>query len=230
LYYKDWRNAEITASGIISNATLFSLQSNLKTVFTKNNPEAILQFRCSSINLPWDYVTFYVRSTPPSLGALRSELVSEFSDGDKRRVDWIQSIVSPAGETFHFPTKYSSSTQLAEYSTLLRLSEQYLIRAEARAQQDNLSGAQADLNTIRARAQVNLSNTLDKQLLLQEIAREKRLELFTEWGHRWLDLKRTGQIDNALIGIKPEWKSQSALLPIPEEQILNSGIDQNPGY
>jgi hypothetical protein len=35
---------------------------------------------------------------------------------------------------------------------LLRLAEQYLIRAEARAQQDNLTGAIDDLNVIRNRA------------------------------------------------------------------------------
>ncbi len=38
---------------------------------------------------------------------------------------------------------------LGEYTMVLRLSEQYLIRAEARAHQDNLQGAEEDINAVQ---------------------------------------------------------------------------------
>lgn len=115
-------------------------------------------------------------------------------------------------------------------ATLLRLDEQYLIRAEARAQQNKVKEALNDLNLIRKRAGLLELNLIDKNSLLSAIEHERRVELFCEWGHRFFDLKRNGHLDY-LSGVKPNWKKTSEVLPIPQYELLNnSNLIQNPGY
>ncbi len=67
---------------------------------------------------------------------------------------------------------------------MLRLDEQYLIRAEARAQQNNLSGAISDVNAIRSRAGLAGTTATTKDEILTSLLHERHTELFTESGHR----------------------------------------------
>ncbi len=123
----------------------------------------------------------------------------------------------------------------SEYIMVLRLGEQYLIRAEARAEQNNMSGAIADLNVIRNRAGLfNYTGPSDLQSVLTAILHERQVELFTEWGHRWFDLKRTGSL-NSLLGSPGNicqakggtWSPDWALLPIALGEIqTNSHLTQ----
>ncbi|MBO9635522.1 MAG: RagB/SusD family nutrient uptake outer membrane protein, partial [Chitinophagaceae bacterium] len=116
-----------------------------------------------------------------------------------------------------------------------RLAEQYLIRAEARAHLDNLDGAKADMYEIRKRAGLEeLPRTLGKDDILLAIEKERQIELMAEWGHRWLDLKRTGRTTAAFstIPLKQPWAGDYQLLyPIPAIEIeANINLIQNPGY
>ena len=114
---------------------------------------------------------------------------------------------------------------------MFRLAEQYLIRSEARAQQNNLSGAASDLNTIRARAGLGVTPAATQADLLLAIEKERWVELFTEMSDRWFNLKRTGRIDAVLSLTKPQWQSFQALYPIPTTEITaNPKLLQNPGY
>jgi hypothetical protein len=115
---------------------------------------------------------------------------------------------------------------------VLRLAELFLIRAEANAQLNNVSNAVDDLNVLRTRAGLDLlPNSLSQQDCLNAVYQERRVELFAEWGHRWFDLKRTGQADAVLGTMKPAWKSSAVLYPIPFGEIqLNPLLTQNAGY
>ena len=115
---------------------------------------------------------------------------------------------------------------------VIRLAEIYLIRAEARAHQNNIAGAQSDINAIRGRAGLANTAAADQNSLLLAIEKERKLELFTEWGHRWFDLKRTNRSDAVLGPVKaPGWQSTDALYPIPFTEIQNNrNVTQNPGY
>jgi hypothetical protein len=67
------------------------------------------------------------------------------------------------------------------------------------------------------------------------IAHERQVELFTEWGHRWFDLKRTGAIDTVMKNVAIQkgttWNKNFQLFPIPQTEILaNPNLVQNPGY
>jgi hypothetical protein len=118
---------------------------------------------------------------------------------------------------------------------ILRLSEQYLIRAEARTRLNKISEAKADLNTIRTRAGLANTTANDENSLLTSILNERQVELFTEWGHRWLDLKRTNKVDVVMSVITPQkggtWSSNWAWYPLPLYDIQqNSKLVQNSGY
>ncbi len=116
---------------------------------------------------------------------------------------------------------------------VFRLAEQYLIRAEARANLENLTGANEDLNIIRKRALLDAKNDLNKDSILRNIEQERRIELFSEWGYRWFDLKRLNRADKVLTQTKGDtWQSTDALYPIPQSEIdLNSNLKpQNAGY
>jgi hypothetical protein len=67
---------------------------------------------------------------------------------------------------------------------------------------------------------------------MEAIMQERRHEFMVEWGHRWFDLKRTGEINKILLPIKgSNWQASDALWPIPQSQIeSNTHLVQNPGY
>jgi hypothetical protein len=129
---------------------------------------------------------------------------------------------------------------------MLRLAEQYLIRSEARAKQGDVAGAVADLNVLRKRARAtatlavpnplpDLSSSITQDQALNAVLQENRVELFTEWGHRWLDLKRTQKVEEVMKVVTPlkggTWESSDQLYPIPSDDISrNVNLSQNPGY
>jgi hypothetical protein len=233
LFMKDWVQSEYYASIVINNTSLFSLKQNLNEVFLKNSSEVIWQLH--SATAPKDLTAFRI-VTSPTHGKLRTELLSSFQQYDLRRDRWVSSASSAAG-TFSYPSKYKGINPVTEYSTVMRLAEQYLIRAEARAMQDKLTGvgsAASDLNIIRTRAGLAATTSESRTDLLNEILGERRSELFCEWGHRWLDLKRLQQLDQLMTALKPStWQTHDVLYPIPENQIINApGMRsaQNPGY
>ena len=90
---------------------------------------------------------------------LTSTLIQSFEPGDKRFEEYISATAHIQGTVYYYPFKYKirqgSPGNINEYYTLLRLAEQYLIRAEARARQNsNITGEIADLNTISDRAEI----------------------------------------------------------------------------
>lgn len=254
LYLEDYENAAAEATKVIDNTNLFGLEDDLNDVFLTDSKEAIWQLN-QNVNdglagnatlegynlLPYGY--------SGASAYLSEQLLAAFEPDDNRKVKWTDSIFfypigSPVGQYYYYPYKYKVGPEnrviggaATEYYMLLRLAEQYLIRAEAKAHgaPGGPQGAIADLNVIRKRAMLPvLPDTLSGNALLDAVAKEWQMEMFTEWGHRWLNLKRTGKAREVLsaIPIKQPWEGDYQLLyPIPQESILNgSGIKQNVGY
>jgi hypothetical protein len=119
---------------------------------------------------------------------------------------------------------------------ILRLAEQYLIRAEAAAHGAGaLTNAIDDLNMLRSRAELpDLPDDLNQAQVLNAVEQERRIEFFCEWAHRWFDLKRWNKAAEILplITVKQPWQGDYQLLyPIPPAEIeSNSFLQQNPGY
>jgi hypothetical protein len=116
---------------------------------------------------------------------------------------------------------------------LLRYSEQFLIRAEARMQQNNIPGAAADLNVVRKRAGLPNTTAGDKVSMVTAIENERLFELYYE-GHRWYDLARTNRLDEVVGKLswkKDNWKTTYKIWPILDKDLIsNPKIKQNPGY
>ncbi|MNK06650.1 SusD family protein [compost metagenome] len=235
LYQKSWPEAESMATTLIDEKTLFTFEDNISNVFLIGSKETIWQLNASVAGRNTDEgAVFIFTSGPPPSVALSTGLVNSFSDTDLRKANWIKAVTSGTSTWYH-PNKYKerlSTTTSKEYSIVFRLSEQYLIRAEARAQQNNLEGAKKDLNKIRFRADIGDTPANTKAELLRAILQERSWELFTEHGHRFFDLKRNNQLDQALSGIKPGWNSSDLHLPIPEKELsTNPNLrPQNTGY
>jgi len=238
LYNQAWADAETESSKVIADPK-YSLPSNLGQVFLKNSSEAIWQLMPVAANINTREGQNFVLVSVPVNVALSRQLALNFETGDKRRLDWVGSI-STAGQTYYFPYKYkirTGASPLSEYSMVLRLAEQYLIRAEARAKQGKIALAVGDINVIRERAGLTLLKADDPGLstaaLTGKIQQERRFELFSEYGHRWMDLKRTGSIDSVMVKMKgANWNPGDALYPIPLSEISSNTnlLPQNPGY
>lgn len=237
LYNKDWVNAEAEATNVIGSNTYTMPTPDQAFVNTSN--EIILQiYNLSGFN---QWGANYVPGSATSYTYyLAPGFVGSFESGDKRYTNW----VAPIGATGQFSiSKYKLKTSSSgnEYYVVLRLAEQYLIRAEARAQQDNLTGALSDINIVRTRAGLIAKAGLTKAQLLLAIEQERKVELFGEYPHRWFDLKRTPSIvtpgtltraDDVLKPVKPAWKSTSILFPIYNGELIKNPnlLPQNPGY
>src|SRR5690606_13340391 len=91
------------------------------------------------------------------------------------------------GVTQYAAALYYRSTA-TEPAYVLRVAEQYLIRAEARAYNEDYLGARDDINAVRERADLALIPTGKPQSeLLDIILEERRLEFLWE-AHRYFDL------------------------------------------
>jgi len=255
LYLGDYANATIAATGVIDNTTLYSMEPLPNHVFSPSSREAIWQLQPTNTNnelrnaIPEGFVFLpaaFHTGTPNF--ALTSSLLHTFEAGDLRFRDWIDSTVNTdiPGQTnvFYFPFKYQTGRSNSElggtqtaYYMMLRLAEMYLVRAEAAANggPGGTAGAIADLNILRKRAGLQeLPETLTQNEVKTAVAKERQTELFAEWGHRWLDLKRTGKAGTVLSAIanKQPWAGDYQLLyPIPINEITrNHFLTQNPMY
>jgi hypothetical protein len=237
LYRQQWADAESYATRAIGGN--YTLQNNLDSVFLNGSTEAIWQMPSAGLGNETAIGQIII---PYSSGVLPQyvatpQIVAAFEPGDKRPAHWMQSTVV-AGTTWYYPYKYKlpydNNTTPKEAYMIFRLAELYLIRAEARAEQGDLSDAISDLNVIRTRAGLPPTTASAQPDLLAAIQHERQTELCFEWGHRWYDLKRTGTV-NTVLGppgnVKPAWKPSAALYPIPYAQTqLDPFLTQNPGY
>ena len=239
LYEEDWWNAEREATELINTGT-YHLEPRADRVFLANSAEAIFQIRPvqKNYNTMEGNMLIPVGSAKPSY-TLTPSLTGAFEPNDKRKTAWVTNSKPILGVVYQYPFKYKQRSnfidfRLTEYTTVFRLAELYLIRAESRAGLNSLPGAISDLDSIRYRAGLPLIAIKNPHIsavdLLNAIQKERRIELFAEGGHRWFDLKRTGKA-NEILAFKSKWMESDTLWPIPSSQIgLNPALIQNSGY
>ncbi|QRY55565.1 RagB/SusD family nutrient uptake outer membrane protein [Sphingobacterium siyangense] len=248
LFREDFANAALLSTQVIDNTADYRIEP-VNTAFLVTGKEAIWQLAMPTptANNPntWEGSHFILERRPMN-NAFNSSTVSglqleDFEKTDQRKANWISSFTDATVEpnvTYYYPNKYRilNSTSILERTIVLRLAEQYLIRAEARARSipRNLEGAKDDLNVIRNRAGLpllSLSELTPPEVALNYILKERRSELFAEWGHRWMDLRRTGKINPVMQTVATykgtTWSSSAALWPIPQQEVeRNSKLGQ----
>lgn len=236
LYTNDWAKAEAQATAVINQTGRYELLDDLDMIFKKNSGETILQMMPPSYQNWTPDGQSFVNKQYPGNGYLTDALIDAFEPGDMRKVKWTGTGTDGTITWLH-PYKYKENQSVAtgaEYTMFLRLGEQYLIRAEARARQGNLTGAgsaASDIDSIRVRAGLLPTTASTETELLAAITQERRVELFMEWGDRWFDLKRKKEADAVFSIVKTGWSANDTLYPIPISEILaNPRITQNEGY
>ncbi|ALR29250.1 glycan metabolism protein RagB [Chryseobacterium sp. IHB B 17019] len=227
-----WSDAESLLANIVQSP-LYSFENDLSKVFIKSGNHILWQLKPKN---PGDATKeaglYYFTGAPTNSYALTADLVAAFSPIDLRKQKWMTTVTSGTN-TWYRADKYKNrSANTTEYSIVFRLEEVYLLLAEVLARQNKINLALPYINATRQRAGLSaLDNAISQGALLNEILLENRREFFTEMGHRFFDLKRTGQLQS-LIPVKINWKSHHELWPLPQKELqLNPNLNpQNSGY
>ncbi|RAV27716.1 RagB/SusD family nutrient uptake outer membrane protein [Sinomicrobium soli] len=247
LYRQLWDKAEEYSSMLIEQTTDFEILDDLDQVFMAHNREAIWQidpmggYATNIVTAEGKAFAILVLTFPgfthvQGIALLADHFILNFEHDDQRLEKWIGAY-EQGGEEYNYIYKYKenlSSVNNKEATVVLRLAEQYLIRAEARTHLKKIDLAISDLDVIRSRANINLLSAypgeLNQEELLDSIMLERKREFFGEFGHRWFDLKRIGAIEEEFSN-SPTWQAIDAWYPIPdEERQKNPNLGQNQGY
>ncbi|MEX0986186.1 MAG: RagB/SusD family nutrient uptake outer membrane protein [Bacteroidales bacterium] len=145
--------------------------------------------------------------------------------------------IHPGSKKYWDLSKDAIFTQSVKDIILYRLSETYLMAAEALWRDDREAEALPYFNEIRGRALgvPGEVSSLNEVLIMEENARELAME-----GHRWFDLKRMGKLveqvrlyggDDRHLEPRQNIQEYHIRRPIPQDEIdLMPGYPQNTGY
>ena len=164
-------------------------------------------------------------------GRVSDELFSLFEDADVRKQLIMKGLGAASND--NQMTKFFSRGGAPNLDNVpvIRISEMYLNRAEAYAHiQGGESAALADLNRIRTRAGLTAVGGLSEQTLIDEILKQRRLELCFE-GHNFFDYKRLGANIVKANGTIFQYSDYRVLARIPWRDVTTfSNMRQNSGY
>lgn len=220
-------NDVITNSGASLNASVISTFTN------KNSSEVLFEIQQNDQNNAGasndGLATFYSSNIRGFGGRgdvrVLEAFAAQYAEGDQRgAADQIGAALIYTGDGRRAGRlrsyKWNTSSQNIP---ILRLSEMYLIRAEANQRLGSSVGATPleDVNTLRSRAKAPLLAAVT----LDSILKERDLELAFE-GFRLHDYKRTGRVIGEFTASSPE-----LVMPIPQYEInLGNALPQNEGY
>ena len=248
LYNGDYDAAEEAATFAIDNGPDITPGSDLAAYFTDAiDGGAFFRGRITA----QDGTQLGVVYSQTGPDGIRSEYVpfcefyAEYSLDDARRDAYF--VEAPfAGADYVHVAKYfvgQEGTANLVDAKIIRAAEVYLNRAEARFRQGDESGALEDLNALRDERYSSYSGNESGQSLLDEILRQRRLELAFE-GHRFFDIKRLGNaVERPNSGDFADCSGTPAdiqllpagdfrfNLPYPQSDLnTNPNLEQNPGY
>lgn len=264
LYRGNWAQSERWADSVIINnivpissaANYFSLSATASG-WGNNLSETIfgLTYATGEPNPGTDglqYIYYRNLSASPAINGyadvtMQQSLRNDFgttgalgTTSDDLRWQRLISIQTKSGQQVFFTLKWPGLKLLGQDDiVIMRTSEAYLNRAEARAQQGGAkeAGAIADLNMTRTRAALTAFPTSGAgaptgSALITEILKERRVELAFE-GHRIFDILRTGRdVIKSPANLTFGSNNYNFLIaPILQADIdVNKNLTNNPGY
>ncbi len=243
LIKKDYPNAKKYAEEVINSGN-FLIESNYEAMFTApfESKEHILKFVNTSTE--GDNALDYFLQHPNMPGSGRAELpvdeslVGAYEVGDTRKAASIQEIPAPTTNSGWYCKKYQDAEGNGAHPYyILRLSEMYLIAAEAHFLSNGSNSTDTyvigKFNDVRTkRGLAGLAS-----VTLQDIIKERRVEFAFE-NLRWMDMRRTPSSSNpskSMATVFLEEKGRSVndeLYPIPTSAIDTNPLltPNNPGY
>ncbi|MES2445646.1 MAG: RagB/SusD family nutrient uptake outer membrane protein [Bacteroidota bacterium] len=242
LYQNNWDLAFSTADELIkSNQYSLITNANYVASWTGRTPssESIFEialevnFSSNGLGAYFDIANLTYRQY-----AATNDILGLYTNTDVRRNTSMFNSVAINSVNFLFTKKYATGGTSATPIKVLRLSDIYLIRAEAAAEKSNpdFITANADLNLIRKRADPSASslNLTAKTDLINAILLERRKEFAFE-GNLLFDLIRKKQnivrTDCNAQTCNLNFGDNRLIMPLPANTIIsNNSIFQNPGY
>jgi len=232
LYSKKWEEAIFYATEVI-NSNQYTIEP-IESRFLKDSKSTIWHLQAATTTANTSEATTYIFNTvPPSKVALTDSFVQGFKTDDSRKNTWIKQV--DENYNYYHPFKYTQDLQTPlsqEYSIVLRIEEMYLIRMEALTNLGNKVEALQDLNFLREHNNQSFIEDIATIDMNEEIRYQRKYEFFTEFGHRFYDLKRWQLLNDIMIVEKPNWQTIYKTLPLPQKEIqLNPQLlPQNEGY
>ncbi|MBV7532317.1 RagB/SusD family nutrient uptake outer membrane protein [Chitinophaga sp. sic0106] len=257
LYMKDWANAEAYATEYISLLPL-ATKAEFPGIWTDANTAEVSYRIVRTTALDRLGSLWRGVSTAPG-GVINIGQISWVASGklfgsfdqtnDVRFNAYLtnEKLLSDAGRPSNLIKKYAGSAyatgnENVNNAKVFRTGEMYLIRAEARAELNKVSGAnsaESDLNDLRAARITGYTNVTlaGKDQAIAAIMSERFKELAYE-GHRYWDLKRRGLGVDRDAADAPNAAGQKLAagnfrftLPIPQTEMnANRLMVQNDGY
>ena len=243
LYKRDWVNAYETANDVITNSG-FTLVSSSDLAAQWSDPDLPLSETLMEFSISKDSEGTVSSSMSSNFGyngstyaryTASNDLIDLYENNDIRKQLFVTTPLSTLVNgvrrdmSYNFTKKYQDNAGYVAF----RLSEMYLIRAEAAFENNRSDLALADINIIRARANASLLTSTAN--LKEDILLERRKELCFE-GQFFFDLTRNhmgitrndGCVSNNCSITYPSLKF---VLPIPLYNTnLNENLQQNESY
>jgi len=259
LDHGQWATAFAAADSVLNNTTTpFIAKDDYIEAWTSSTamPEALMELStpvdiafAPSSSLSNEFFYYYITTntstntsylTYKSQGFVASsDLINTFESNDIRLQLYTPIAISAitngikADSTFYFVEKFQNDHK----TTIMRLSELYLIRSEARFMMNNsnLTDALADLNVTRERAGLTALHDLIAEEYMDELYLERRRELAFE-GHLFFDHMRfqkevsRGE-DSYGAPQKLSYPNEKFVLPLPKSTLdVNEYLEQNEDY
>lgn len=241
----DWKNAYDTANDVITTSGV-NLMSSTDYIAQWEKQDTPVSEILLELSIPRDASTGtvgssmfayfgYTSSTIYSDYVASQDLISLYSATDIRKQMFLEKPIPTlinnqlVPVNYYFTKKFQGNAAYVAF----RLSEQYLIRAEAALKLDNIVQAKTDINTIRERA--NANTLTDTENLEDAIFLERRKELCFE-GHLFFDItrnhKNVSRNDGCLsLNCSPAYPSKKFVLPVPRNNTyINTNLKQNESY
>ncbi len=233
LHMENWTEARNLATDVIedSGSELLENEEYLASWGLESNKETLLVMVNTAVdNSGSNSISHFYLNYEDAFAT--DDLVSILGDTTDIRKN-----LYPRDGDVNLVQKFPRSTVRDDKIQILRLSEMYLIKAEAHAQLNEDLQAQQALDAIRNRAEPTAaSSTETGQALIDKIILERRKELAFE-GFRLFDLTRYGRTFNKFLQdgdpIPISAPENRTIMPIPIDEInVNPNIanQQNPGY
>lgn len=208
------------AAGVLISSGKYALDSFEKIFRKLSNSEIIFSFENlseeSSINISDLFYSYAHPNKGQGNYRIPDNVVNMFAANDNRRA---MTIVNIAGT--NCVNKYPSGQTGRDPVIISRISEMYLIAAEALGLQNGLP----ILNQLRQHRGLPAVNPSSEEAFLDAVLHERQLELLGE-NFRYYDLIRTGKAISVL-GILP----YQVVLPIPGNELKrNTNLTPNLGY
>ena len=244
----DYADAAELTRDIINNGP-YELEENVLDIFYEkglDSPEVMfgIQPKDGQTDV---YETYYYRSNPQYEPSAKLDSIFGLIPGDPRRealfTEVLYSYSTPENPVYytlickHMPKDNLASGTVEESQYQMRLTEMYLLRAEALVR----SGGDRDeaknlLKTVLSHAGVTdftrVDNAATDDALLTEIFYEMLRNLFCESGREleiMMRMPREAVYDfNPVYGVNEQYN----IFPIPADEFLNNSLlqEQNPGY